>query len=78
MSKERVQATVWRCVCEVQGCQRNGSPWLSLADRPPKVCPTCRSREWDGKKRKRLPSRGPRVELPKPQKIRRNDDDTEF
>ena len=46
MSKERVQATVWRCVCEVQGCQRNGSPWLSLADRPPKVCPTCRSREW--------------------------------
>ena len=75
--KSKVQATVWQCTCELADCPRKGKPWLSLAERPPSVCPTCRSREWDGKKQKRKPARKPRVELPKPPK-RRRDDDTEF
>ncbi len=76
--KRRVQALVWECVCELPDCPRNGSPWLSLADRPPKVCPTCRSREWDGKKRKRLPSRGPTIALPKPVKVKAQDEEEFF
>jgi hypothetical protein len=70
MSKERVQASVWRCVCERKDCPRKGESWLSLAARAPSVCPTCRSREWDGVKVKRKSAKGPVVELPKPVKVR--------
>ena len=76
--KSIVQAPAWRCVCERQDCERHGEPWLSLAERPPSVCPTCRSREWDGVKVKRKPTKKPRVELPKPPKIRMVSDDAEF
>ena len=76
--KSKVQATVWQCTCELADCPRKGKPWLSLAERPPSVCPTCRAREWDGVKVKRKPTKKPRVELPKPPKIRRVSDDAEF
>jgi hypothetical protein len=76
--KTEVQVSAWQCICELADCPRKGKPWLSLATRPPSKCPTCRSREWDGAKQKRKPARKPRVDLPKPPKRRRRDDDTEF
>ena len=61
-------------------CEKCGHKWHSLAKRPPIICANsdCRSRQWDGPKVKRKPVRGLKVELPKPTRIRRNDDDTEF
>ena len=70
---EIVILPVKKCTCNL--CEHL---WHTLADRPPSVCPTCRSREWDGVKVKRKPARGPAVELPKPVKVRSNDDDTVF
>ena len=55
-------------------------PWVSIASELPKFCPNrdCRSRQWNGKKQKRKPARLPSVELPKPQRIRTVDEDTDF
>lgn len=68
--KSEITVKALECVCEAQGCPRNREPWVSLGQRPPKQCPTCRSREWDGPKQKRKPARAPRIELPKPVKVR--------
>jgi hypothetical protein len=76
--KRRIVQEVWECQCECKDCPRRGAVWLSLAERGPKVCPTCRSRQWDGPKVKRKPSRGPRVELPKPTKIKQQDEEEFF
>jgi hypothetical protein len=76
--KTRTQVECWLCICEVQGCVRQRKPWFSLGVRPPSVCPTCRSREWDGPKVKRKPARGPRVKLPKPTKIKQQDEEEFF
>jgi hypothetical protein len=76
--KDRVMVEVWRCQCEIPDCPRKGEVWLSLGKRPPSVCPTCRSREWDGVKVKRKPARGPQVTLPKPIKVRQQDEEEFF
>jgi hypothetical protein len=72
--KRIVQVSALECQCEVQGC---GKAWLTLSKRPPSHCKFCRSREWDGVKKKRKPAKRPKIELPKPLKVR-NSDDTEF
>jgi len=70
-----VQVFAYECICEVPGCPRNGEPWLSIAKRPPSVCTTCKSREWNGKKIKRKPAKAPKIDLPKPVKVREAYDD---
>jgi hypothetical protein len=47
-------------------------PWHSIGVRLPEQCPNryCRSREWNGKKKKRKPASGPKITLPKPVKVR--------
>ena len=67
--KSRVQVQAWQCICEVEGCPRHGLPWISIGKRPPIECSTCRSREWDGVKRKRG------IALPKPPRVRDTYDD---
>ena len=44
---EIVQVEAKKCTCEL--CQK---VWLSLATEPPMVCPGCRSKCWNGKKRR--------------------------
>ena len=52
--------------------------WVSIAKELPVNCPSCRSREWNGKKTKRRPARGLAIELPKPKRIKQGEDDHEF
>jgi ribosomal protein L37E len=54
--------------------------WYSIAKRLPDCCPNrdCRSREWNGKKQKRRPTPKPRIELPKPNRIRTDEYDDEI
>jgi ribosomal protein L37E len=54
--------------------------WYSIAKRIPDSCPNrdCRSREWNGKKKKRIPAPKPKIELPKPTRKRIEDVDDEF
>ena len=54
--------------------------WYSIAKRLPDCCPNrdCRSREWNGKKKKRKPALKPRIELPKPKRIRTEELDADF
>ena len=51
--------------------------WYSIAAKLPTNCPNrdCRSREWNGKKTKRKPLRGPAITLPKPNRIKQEMDD---
>ena len=51
--------------------------WYSIASRLPDACPNrdCRSREWNGVKKKRTPAKKPRIELPKPRRIKNVEDD---
>jgi hypothetical protein len=51
--------------------------WASIASRLPDACanPDCRSREWNGKKKKRRPAPKPKIVLPKPQRIKTEDFD---
>jgi hypothetical protein len=52
-------------------------PWVSIASRLPTNCANldCRSREWNGKKKKRRPAPKPRIELPKPKRIKQGEDE---
>lgn len=55
--------------------------WYSIASRLPDACPNrdCRSREWNGVKKKRKPALKPKIILPKPKRIKqRGDDEYEF
>jgi hypothetical protein len=54
--------------------------WYSIASRLPECCPNreCRSREWNGVKKKRIPAPKPRINLPKPQRIKTEEFDDEF
>ena len=58
-------------------CDQCGHHWVSIANELPVFCPNrdCRSREWNGKKVKRQPARQPKIELPKPKKIRIEEDE---
>lgn len=55
--------------------------WVSIMrDRLPASCQNreCRSREWNGVKVKKLPDKKPKIELPKPRKIRQVYEEEEF
>lgn len=58
-------------------CSACGYTWISISTRIPESCRNrdCRSREWNGKKIKRKPERGPKVKLPKPVRVRGGNDD---
>ena len=53
--------------------------FVSIASKLPDACPNreCRSREWNGVKKKRKPAPKPKIEieLPKPRRIREDFDD---
>jgi hypothetical protein len=51
--------------------------FVSIAARLPAACPNrkCRSREWNGVKKKRKPAAKPKITLPKPNRIRQGEDD---
>jgi hypothetical protein len=52
--------------------------WVSIvASKLPDACPNrdCRSREWNGVKKKRKPAPKPKIELPKPRRMREDFDD---
>ncbi len=53
--------------------------WVSIASRLPDACPNreCRSREWNGKKKKRKPALKQKfgIELPKPRRIKNVEND---
>lgn len=61
-------------------CDACGFKWVSIASRLPACCPNrdCRSREWNGKKIKRKPKRGPAIELPKPKRVKGADEEFDF
>jgi len=71
---EKVQIEALRCTCQI--CNY---VWLSISKCPPEFCPNkdCRSREWNGKKKRSVK---PRITLPKPVKVRAysDEDSTEF
>lgn len=54
--------------------------WVSISRDLPDFCANreCRSREWNGKKKKRKPRRAPAIEIPKPRKPRAGSLDTEL
>jgi len=60
-------------------CEACSWLWLSIAKDLPEACPNrdCRSREWNGKKKRAVK---PRIQLPKPVKVRAysDEDSTEF
>jgi hypothetical protein len=60
-------------------CCLCGYSWITLLAPPrlPSHCQNreCRSREWNGKKPKRVPEKKPAVILPKPKKVRGGEDD---
>ena len=65
---EQVKVNALRCTCEVKTCKH---VWLSLSAVPPTVCASCRSREWNGKKRAgRPPSVALEITMPRPKKLR--------
>ena len=53
--------------------------WYSIGTRKPDCCPNreCRSREWDGVKKKRKPAPKPKIELPKPRRTKQGEDEDE-
>lgn len=62
------------CVCDLCGYD-----WHSIAVQVPVNCQNreCRSREWNGKKLKRVPEKKPVVILPKPIRVRGGFNETE-
>jgi hypothetical protein len=51
--------------------------FVSIANRLPDACPNrkCRSREWNGHKVKRKPAPKPKIELPRPNRIKQGEDE---
>ena len=60
-------------------CDACKNIWISISRALPDCCPNreCRSREWNGKK-KRVRKARTRIELPKPTKIKWTEEDNEF
>jgi len=52
-------------------CEECAYDWYSIAKRLPDSCanPKCRSRQWNGVKKKRKPAPKPKITLPKPNRI---------
>jgi hypothetical protein len=59
------------CTCNVCGYF-----WVSVANKIPDTCrnKACRSREWNGKK-KRVRTKKAKIELPKPKRIKAQEED---
>ncbi len=52
-------------------CGLCGYSWQTLSKTPPSICPSCRSRQWNGKKRTgRPPAEEIELTLPSPNRIR--------
>jgi hypothetical protein len=70
--------------CQCEALLKDGTPcgyeWFSIAFRIPSHCQNreCRSREWNGKKERKVPEKKPQVVLPKPRKVRQVDDGDGF
>jgi hypothetical protein len=66
--------------CQCEALLKDGTPcgyeWFSIAFRIPSHCQNreCRSREWNGKKERKVPEAKPVVILPKPVKVRKGED----
>lgn len=52
--------------------------WVSIASKLPDACPNreCRSREWNGVKKKRKPAPKPKIVLPSPRRMKTGEDDS--
>jgi hypothetical protein len=62
-------------------CEVCSYEWVSIMrDRVPSHCQNreCRSREWNGKKPKKVPEAKPVLVLPKVHKVRKGDENDEF
>lgn len=75
------EVTIPARLCKCEALLKNGQPcdyeWISIATLVPVNCQNreCRSREWNGKKEKKVPSPKPQVILPKPVKVRGGNED---
>jgi len=68
MALKRKKVEVYDCACEK--CDHN---WVSLAVLPPAICPSCKSRAWNGEKRVGRPvglRDTSKLGLPKPKRMR--------
>ena len=67
----KVQIEANACECNICHYQ-----WISIASEVPDTCRNkeCRSREWNGKKKRS----SARIRLPKPTKIRHEDEEMDF
>jgi hypothetical protein len=74
------KVTIPARLCTCEALLKNGNPcryqWVSTAERIPSHCQNreCRSREWNGKKERKVVVK-PSVILPKPNKVRGGNDD---
>ncbi len=66
------------CTCEalLEDGSKCGYEWISIADGLPECCPNrqCRSREWNGKKKRKIPPK-PAVVMPKLVRTRAEEDE---
>jgi hypothetical protein len=75
------KVTIPARLCTCEALLKNGNPcryqWVSTAERIPSNCQNreCRSREWNGKKERKVPEKRATVILPKPNKVRGGNDD---
>lgn len=68
MSVKTIAVEAKECICEVKKC---GHVWLTLAANLPIICPSCRSREWNGKKQTGRPVRVyTTITMPKPKRVK--------
>jgi hypothetical protein len=74
---QEVTIKATKCICNL--CHYE---WVSISGRLPACCANqeCRIREWNGVKKKRKPAPKPRpkIELPKPNRKRWVEEETDF
>ena len=59
MSVKQITARALLCTCEIKAC---GYIWKTLLTVPPQICPSCRSRAWNGAKKPGRPRSVPTKE----------------
>ena len=67
-----VETMIEILTCEIKQCTCGlcGYSWQTLSKNPPSICPSCRSRQWNGKKRTgRPPTERVELTLPSPKRI---------